>query len=149
MAIGTTGEPVQEEETRASVCPLDCADTCSLDVVVRDERVVAVRGSRRNPFTRGKLCAKVVAAFPEQAHGPLRLTTPLLRGSDGAFEAIAWSQALDVVHERFSAVIERWGAEAIAPLSYGGPMGLHPSARNRSRQPGPPDRPAGWRAPAW
>ena len=63
---------------KASVCPLDCADTCSLDVTVEGTRVAAVRGSTRNPFTRGKLCAKVVRSFPEQVHGDRR--GPRLRG---------------------------------------------------------------------
>ena len=31
---------------RASVCPLDCPDTCSLTVTVEDGRIVKVRGSR-------------------------------------------------------------------------------------------------------
>lgn len=116
-----------DSTVKPSVCPLDCADTCSLDVTVRDDTVVAVRGSRNNPFTRGKLCAKVVASFPDQAHGPLRLTTPLRRretltGTD--FEPIGWDAALDLVFERFTAVIAKYGAQAIAPLYYGGPMGL-------------------------
>jgi anaerobic selenocysteine-containing dehydrogenase len=123
--------PATRRERRHSVCPLDCADTCSLEVIVEDagdgERVAAVRGSERNPYTRGKLCAKVVNSFPAQVHGALRIREPMRRratvtGSD--FEPISWEEALDLIHARFSAVIERWGAQAIAPLSYGGPMGL-------------------------
>ena len=34
---------------RASVCPLDCPDTCSLTVTVDDDRIVGIRGSRRQP----------------------------------------------------------------------------------------------------
>ena len=30
---------------RASVCPLDCPDTCSLTVTVEQELIVKVRGS--------------------------------------------------------------------------------------------------------
>jgi anaerobic selenocysteine-containing dehydrogenase len=122
-----TPPPQAGRTIRPSVCPLDCADTCSLDVTVQDDTVLSVRGSSRNPFTRGKLCAKVVASFPGQVHGPLRLTTPLRRratltGVD--FEPISWDAALDEIVERFTAVRERWGAQAIAPLCYGGPMGL-------------------------
>jgi len=29
---------------RASVCPLDCPDTCSLTVTVEDDRIVGIRG---------------------------------------------------------------------------------------------------------
>ena len=62
---------------RASVCPLDCPDTCSLTVTVEQERIVKVRGSKVNPYTGGVLCAKVPAAYPDWVHGPGRLHTPL------------------------------------------------------------------------
>jgi len=110
-----------------SVCPLDCADTCSLSVTREEGRVTAVRGSKANPFTRGKICAKVANAMPEQVHGAHRLQQPLLRSGppgSGAWQPVSWDEALDIVYERYSAVIEEYGAQAIAPLTYGGPMGL-------------------------
>lgn len=113
--------------TRQTVCPLDCADTCSLEVTVENDRLTTVRGGKANPFTRGKLCAKVVNSFPAQVHGDLRIKTPLLRqDSLGGrnFQEISWERALEVIHERFSDITARWGSEAIAPLSYGGPMGI-------------------------
>src|SRR6059036_2847902 len=111
----------------ASVCPLDCPDTCSLTVTVEDERIVAIRGSRANPYTAGVLCAKVPEAYPGFVHGEGRLTTPLRRTGakgEGRFERISWTQALDVVHERFSAVIAAHGPQAILPLNYAGPHGM-------------------------
>ncbi|MEP0203934.1 MAG: molybdopterin-dependent oxidoreductase [Halioglobus sp.] len=110
-----------------SVCPLDCADTCSLSIEVADGKVQKVRGSQANPFTRGKICAKVAQGLPHQVHGEQRLTQPLLRSGPkggGAYRPVSWDEALDVVHERFQVIIEQYGAQAIAPLSYGGPMGL-------------------------
>ena len=91
-----------------SVCPLDCPDTCSLTVTVEDERIVSIRGSRANPYTAGVLCAKVPEAYPGFVHGEGRLKTPLRRvgaRGEGRFERISWSQALDIVHERFTAVM--------------------------------------------
>ena len=110
-----------------SVCPLDCADTCSLTLDVRNGQVEKVRGSNANPFTKGKICAKVAQGLPAQVHGPGRITTPLLRdGSKGSglFRPVSWDAALDIIHEKFSAIIADHGSEAIAPLRYGGPMGL-------------------------
>ena len=46
-------------EEKASVCTLDCPDTCSLTVQVEDGEVREVRGSKANPFTRGVICNKV------------------------------------------------------------------------------------------
>src|SRR5881409_3576568 len=110
-----------------SVCPLDCPDTCSLTVTVEDERIVSIRGSRANPYTAGVLCAKVPQAYPGFVHGEGRLKTPLRRKGakgEGRFERISWSQALDIVHERFTAVIAAHGPQAILPLNYAGPHGM-------------------------
>jgi anaerobic selenocysteine-containing dehydrogenase len=49
---------------KASVCPLDCPDTCSLSVTVADGQVLAVRGSKVNPITHGAICAKVANHYP-------------------------------------------------------------------------------------
>jgi anaerobic selenocysteine-containing dehydrogenase len=110
-----------------SVCPLDCPDTCSLTVTVEDERIVSIRGSRANPYTAGVLCAKVPQAYPGFVHGDGRLTTPLRRTGakgEGRFERVSWTQALDIVHERFTAVIAAHGPQAILPLNYAGPHGM-------------------------
>jgi anaerobic selenocysteine-containing dehydrogenase len=110
-----------------SICPLDCADTCSLSVEVKDGAVQAVRGSHANPFTRGKICTKVATGLPDQVHGSDRLTRPLLRNGPrggGAFTEISWDEALDRIYEGFREVIDTHGPQAIVPLSYGGPMGL-------------------------
>ena len=45
-------------QTLPSVCPLDCADTCSLTVTVEDDQVVKVRGSQANPLRVGLSAAK-------------------------------------------------------------------------------------------
>ena len=110
-----------------SVCPLDCPDTCSLTVTVEDERIVSIRGSRANPYTAGVLCAKVPQAYPGFVHGEGRLKTPLRRTGakgEGRFERISWSQALDIVHERFTHTIAAHGPQAILPLNYAGPHGM-------------------------
>ena len=60
---------------RASVCPLDCPDTCSLTVTVEDERIVQIRGSRANPYTAGVICTKVARDHADFVHGERRLTT--------------------------------------------------------------------------
>ena len=110
-----------------SVCPLDCPDTCSLTVTVDDEKIVSIKGSRANPYTAGVLCAKVPEFYPGFAHGEGRLRTPLRRTGakgEGRFERISWSEALDLVHARFTAVIAAHGPQAILPLNYAGPHGM-------------------------
>ncbi len=112
---------------RAAVCTLDCPDTCSLTVTVDDGRIVKVRGSDALPYTEGIICNKVARHTGDFVHGSGRLHAPLRRLGPrgcGRFERIGWDQALDTIHRRVAAVIDRWGPQAVMPLNYAGPHGM-------------------------
>jgi anaerobic selenocysteine-containing dehydrogenase len=112
---------------RASVCTFDCPDTCSLNVTIEDDRIIKVRGSESAPFTAGVICNKVAQDMAAFVHGPQRLLHPLRRigpKGSGQFERISWDAALNEIHARVSAVIERFGPQAVAPLNYAGPHGF-------------------------
>ena len=67
-----------------SVCPLDCPDTCSMVVTVRDGVPVDLRGDREHPFTRGFLCQKM-ARYLDRVASPDRLLTAVAAGrAEGA-----------------------------------------------------------------
>ena len=111
----------------ASVCTFDCPDTCSLSVTVEDGRITKVRGSEAAPFTAGVICNKVARDMTAFVHGPQRILHPLRRTGpkgSGTFARVTWDAALDEIHARTSAVIERWGAQAVSPLNYAGPHGM-------------------------
>ncbi|MBD3844939.1 molybdopterin oxidoreductase family protein [Bosea sp. SSUT16] len=114
-------------EIRPSVCPHDCPSACSLEVEVLDGRSIGrVRGSKRQSYTDGVICAKV-ARYAERIHHPDRLLHPLKRvGPKGAgqFERISWDEALDEIARRFLAIETEHGSEAIWPYYYAGTMGL-------------------------
>ena len=113
-------------ETKPSVCPLDCPDTCSLFVKTDTKRVIEVRGSKSNPYTAGVICNKVMKAFPDLIHGANRLTHPLKRiGPRGGdqFERISWDNALDLVHAGITSAISKYGTQTVLPLNYAGPHG--------------------------
>lgn len=112
---------------RASVCTLDCPDTCSLTVTVDDGRIGKVRGSDALPYTDSVICNKVAHHSGEFVHGPGRLQFPLKRvgpRGSGQFVRISWDEALDLIHRRVADVIERWGPQAVMPLNYAGPHGM-------------------------
>jgi anaerobic selenocysteine-containing dehydrogenase len=111
----------------ASVCPLDCPDTCSLTVTVEHAKIVKIRGSRANPYTAGVICTKVAGSYPEWVHGPGRLQTPLRRigaKGEGRFAPVSWDEALDIIHERVTSVIAAHGPQSVLPLNYAGPHGM-------------------------
>lgn len=109
-----------------SVCPLDCPDTCSLSVGVRDDQVVEVKGSKANPYTEGVICNKVARYYPDFVHGSARLTHPMKRTGprgSGQYERIGWDEALDRIVDAFSAAIAQHGPQTILPFNYAGPHG--------------------------
>ncbi|SDC97598.1 molybdopterin-dependent oxidoreductase [Ruegeria marina] len=109
-----------------SVCPLDCPDTCSLDVTVENGRVSRVHGSRANPFTAGVICNKVARYYPDFVHGPRRLARPLRRTGprgSGSFAPISWDEALDLIHDGFTRAIAGHGPQSVLPFNYAGPHG--------------------------
>lgn len=109
-----------------SVCPMDCPDTCSLEVEVQDGRVTRIRGSQRNPVTDDFICSKV-AQFARRLYGKERLLYPMRRvgaKGEGRFERITWDAAAAAICDRAKAIQAQWGGEAILPYSYGGSNGL-------------------------
>ncbi|GBD44310.1 Putative dimethyl sulfoxide reductase chain YnfE [bacterium HR40] len=110
-----------------AVCPHDCPSVCALEVEkLADGTLGRVRGSERNRFTAGVVCAKV-ARYRERLHHPDRLLYPLLRtGPKGSkqFRRISWNEALDRIAEALSTAERRFGAETVWPYWYAGTMGL-------------------------
>src|SRR5262249_928442 len=107
-------------------CTMDCPDSCSLEVEVRDGKITAIRGNHENPVTAGYICSKV-AAFTQRVYSPDRILYPMLRTGtkgDAAFRRITWDKALEVIRDRYRKIQDTFGGEAIVPFSYGGSNGL-------------------------
>jgi anaerobic selenocysteine-containing dehydrogenase len=114
-----------EQQVRGA-CPLDCPDTCSWIVTIKDGRAVKLQGDRAHPFTRGALCNKV-KDYVAYTQSPERLLYPMHRTGakgGGSFERISWDEALEEISARLGRVIEEFGAEAIWPYLGSGNMGL-------------------------
>jgi anaerobic selenocysteine-containing dehydrogenase len=112
--------------TVRTACPLDCPDSCSLDVTVERGRIVKIDGSHENPVTKGYICAKV-RRFPERVYGEDRLLYPAIRQGakgQGTFTRVSWTEALDYIAEKMQAIRDSHTAEAILPFCYGGSNGL-------------------------
>ncbi|HEX6973015.1 MAG TPA: molybdopterin-dependent oxidoreductase, partial [Vicinamibacterales bacterium] len=113
--------------TVRTACPLDCPDSCTLDVTVERGRVVKIDGAHDgNPATNGYICAKV-RRFGERLYGEDRLLYPAVRKGakgQGVFTRVTWTEALDHIAGKMIEIRDRTGAEAILPFSYGGSNGL-------------------------
>ncbi len=108
-----------------SACPLDCPDSCSLDVTIRDGRVASLDGNYLNPITAGYICGKV-RHFPELMYGADRVLYPAVRSGpkgSGEFLRVSWDEALELVAGRLAEIRDQFGGEAILPYCYGGSNG--------------------------
>jgi anaerobic selenocysteine-containing dehydrogenase len=117
---------MSEKQNFRGACPMDCPDTCSWIVTVRDGRAVKLEGDRAHPFTRGALCNKL-NDYIAYTQSPARLLYPMRRigpKGSGSFERISWDQALEEISARLLNVSEEFGAEAIWPYIGSGNMGL-------------------------
>ncbi|GAA2908661.1 molybdopterin oxidoreductase family protein [Streptosporangium fragile] len=106
-------------------CPLDCPDTCSWVVTVRDGEAVTMRGNPDHPYTRGALCVKV-NRYLEHAKAADRILHPMRRvgpKGSGRFERISWDEALDETAARLRGIVEEHGGEAIWPYLGTGTLG--------------------------
>ncbi len=112
--------------TLPSACPLDCPDSCSLNVDVADGRIVKVDGSKLNPYTDGFICGKV-RRIADHVYGDDRVRTPLIRTGakgHGEFRQASWDEALDRIASELAGAKQRSGGESILPFSYGGSNGF-------------------------
>ena len=97
-----------------------CECNCGLEVTLGGEggrHLVKVRGDKAHPSSRGYACEKPHRLDYYQ-NGADRLTSPLRRRADGAFEPIDWDTAIREVAARFAKVRDAHGGDAI--FYYGG-----------------------------
>src|ERR1043166_5870929 len=112
--------------TVRTACPLDCPDSCSLDVTVENGRIKKIDGAGDNPVTRDFICAKV-RRFEERVYGEDRLLHPAVRQGgkgQGTFARVTWDEALNLIARRMTDIAQQFGGEAILPFYYGGSNGL-------------------------
>ena len=122
----TTAPESWGHSTIRTACPLDCPDSCTVDVTVEKGRVVKIDGGDSNPVTRDYICAKV-RRFGERLYGEDRLLYPSIRKGpkgQGVFTRVSWDEALDQIARRMLEIRDTVGAEGILPFCYGGSNGL-------------------------
>jgi anaerobic selenocysteine-containing dehydrogenase len=103
-------------------CPL-CEAACGLEITLRDDKVVRIRGDRDNPFSHGYICPK--GSTLKQLHeDPDRLRGPLVRRGDdpatATWEAVSWPEAFAEVERGLGGVLDAHGRDAVA-LYFGNP----------------------------
>ncbi|MFZ4810129.1 MAG: molybdopterin-dependent oxidoreductase [Ilumatobacteraceae bacterium] len=99
-----------DTRTAYRTCPL-CEAGCGLEITLKAEQVVRIRGDRDDVFSHGYICPK--GSTLKQLHDdPDRLRRPLVK-RDGVHVEVEWAEAWAEVERGLTQVIERHGREAI------------------------------------
>lgn len=92
-----------------------CGTGCSIDLYVKDGKVVKVSGTENGIVNSGSLCVK--GRFGNDfIHHPERLTKPLIKEA-GGFREAEWDEALKIIADKLQQVKKDKGPDAIAALS--------------------------------
>src|SRR4051812_16375881 len=83
-----------------------------IDIAVKDDRIVGVRGRAEDRVNHGRLGPKDLFAWQANA-SPDRLTTPLVR-RDGRLVETDWDTAMDLIAGRTTALLEERGPSSVA-----------------------------------
>jgi anaerobic selenocysteine-containing dehydrogenase len=102
---------VASETVHYRTCPF-CEATCGLEVTIRDDEVVSVRGDDEDVFSHGFICPKS-QGLKGLHEDPDRLTKPLVR-RDGELVEVGWDEAFAEVDRGLSAVLAEGGRDAVA-----------------------------------
>jgi anaerobic selenocysteine-containing dehydrogenase len=96
--------------TVRTACPLDCPDSCTIEVTIENGRIKKIDGGNVNPVTRNFICAKV-RRFSERVYGEDRLLYPAVRQGpkgSGTYARVTWDEALDQIARRMSEIKTRF-----------------------------------------
>ena len=106
------------ERTVYRTCTL-CEACCGIEVQLKGEQIVAIRGDERDPLSRGQICAKA-PALKDLHEDPDRLRHPIRR-TGGGWERIGWREAIDFAANRILAV-QREHCDDAAAIYLGEPV---------------------------
>ena len=101
-----------------------CGTGCSVNVAVKDGKVVATHGDIKSEVNRGLNCVKGYF-LSKIMYGKDRLTTPLLRMKNGKFDKsgdftpVTWEQAFDIMEEKFKKALKEKGPTAVGMFGSG------------------------------
>jgi formate dehydrogenase alpha subunit len=96
-----------------TVCPY-CGCGCNISLEVKNNKIIRIRPVTGSPVNKGTLCSRGSYGF-DFVHHPDRLTTPLVRNSEGLQEA-SWEDAITYASQELNRIKEEYGPDAIAVL---------------------------------
>ena len=106
---------IKTEEVTRTVCTY-CGVGCNLEVATKNGKILSIQAPYEAAANGGHTCLKGRYAFKFYNH-PERLNSPMIKRSNGEFEAVSWDEAYDYITNEFKRIIREDGPDAIAGIS--------------------------------
>jgi anaerobic selenocysteine-containing dehydrogenase len=109
-------------ETHYRSCNI-CEAICGIEITIREDDTLDIRGDKNDPFSRGYICPKAVAL--QDIHSDKdRLRHPVRRTAEG-WARIGWTEAFDEIERSIKSVQSKYGRNSVA--TYFGNPTVHSS----------------------
>lgn len=101
-----------ESKIVKTICGMCNRQSCGMEVIVENGKVVDIRGNKEFPINKGALCVKGLAA-KEHLYNPSRLKYPLKK-ENNSWRQVSWDEALSTITKKLKETKQEYGAESFA-----------------------------------
>jgi anaerobic selenocysteine-containing dehydrogenase len=106
-----------------TVCPRNCYSTCTFRVQIENNTIKRILPFSGNLATPEGPCIKGLS-YIERSKSVERITSPLLRSTNGKFYKISMNEALELISDKLQTIKERYGSKSIFWYHGSGMAGL-------------------------
>jgi formate dehydrogenase major subunit len=105
---------IRAKDKTRTICTY-CGVGCNLEVSSVDQEILSIRAPYDAEVNQGHTCLKGRYAFSFYDH-PERLRDPMIK-RNGEFEKVSWDEAYSYIIDKFNAIKETHGPDALAAVS--------------------------------
>jgi assimilatory nitrate reductase catalytic subunit len=117
FGLGKVPERLKPDGIVSSICGY-CATGCSLNIHLKENKVVNITPTTDYPVNMGMACPKGWQAL-DALKAEDRAVSPMYRGSNGHLKETTWEKALEIFVQRMKKVQQEHGRDSVAFLSTG------------------------------
>lgn len=99
-----------QEEIKYRTCHL-CEAMCGLEIKIKDNQVVSIKGDQEDIYSKGHICPKG-AALKDLHEDPNRLKEPVKKTPNG-WQKISWEEAYEIVETNIKKIRKQYGNDAV------------------------------------
>lgn len=128
-AVGTA-QPEYDKIGRCTCAP-NCVGSCGINAFVKDDTIIKVEPADFPDTNYNRICLCGISNAMQRVYSPDRVKYPMKRveGTErgaGEWERISWEEAIDLIHEKMTTNIEKYGSTSNSWITMVGNYGIVP-----------------------